>query len=251
MSKRRSSSHHQSESTMSSPVDSGCSPDYFGDDMFPPIDPPEDPVGPWTQAELLVQDVDPFGFTNQEGLQDVISGSMPQMAMDLPVLDVSDDVGSLISSGEVLSHDQAQLHSFISDVESSSADTSGGNNSGSENSERFKFEEDPLIRMKRDECVEDGIFFCNWGNCHKQFGNNSERTKHLRSHYKPVYCPWPGCTHKSAWPREMRKHFNSHRSKKSYKCPLCPIMFTRNYNLPRHLREVHGGERRPRRLEMR
>lgn len=44
-------------------------------------------MGPWTQAELLVQDVDPFGFTNQEGLQDVISGSMPQMAMDLPVLD--------------------------------------------------------------------------------------------------------------------------------------------------------------------
>ncbi|KAI8659662.1 hypothetical protein NCS56_01183800 [Fusarium sp. Ph1] len=87
MSRRRSPSHHQSESTMSSPVDSGCSPDYFGDDMFPPIDPHEDLVGQWTQAELLVQDVDPFGFTNQEGLQDVISGSMPQMAMDLPVLD--------------------------------------------------------------------------------------------------------------------------------------------------------------------
>ncbi|KAJ4233362.1 hypothetical protein NW759_002139 [Fusarium solani] len=87
MSRRRSSSHHQSESTMSSPVGSGCSPDYFGDDMFPPIDPHEDPVGHWTQAELLVQDVDPFGFTNQEGLQDVISGSMPQMAMDPPVLD--------------------------------------------------------------------------------------------------------------------------------------------------------------------
>lgn len=44
-------------------------------------------MGHWPQAELLGQYVDPLGFTNQEGLQDVISGSMPQMAMDLPVLD--------------------------------------------------------------------------------------------------------------------------------------------------------------------
>ncbi|WAO94015.1 Hypothetical protein NCS54_01157700 [Fusarium falciforme] len=87
MSRRRSPSPHQSESTMSSPVGSGCSPDYFGEDIFPLIDPYEDPVGQWTQSGLLVQDADPFGFTNQEGLRETSSGSMPQMAMDLPVLD--------------------------------------------------------------------------------------------------------------------------------------------------------------------
>ncbi|KAI8714555.1 hypothetical protein NCS52_01175500 [Fusarium sp. LHS14.1] len=249
MSRRRYSTPHQSEPTMSSSVGSGCSPDYFGDDIFGPIDPHEDPVGHWTQAELLGQDVDPLGFTNQEGLQDVISGSMPQMAMDLPVLNLpstSDDVDSLIYSSEVPSNDQAQLHSFTSDVESSSADTSGGNSSRSDNRDRSKFEEDPLIRMEKDECVRDGIFSCNWGSCRKQFGSNSKRTKHLRSHYKPVYCPWPGCLHKSAWQKEMRKHFNSHQSKKSCECPLCPVMFTRHDNLPRHLREVHGGKKRAR-----
>lgn len=153
----------------------------------------------------------------------------------------------MISLGEVLSNDdQAQLHSFTSDVESSSADTSGGNSSGSGKRDRSKFEEDPLIRMEKDECVRDGIFSCNWGNCRKEFGSNSRRTKHLRSHYKPVYCPWPGCSHKSAWQKEMRKHFNSHQSKKSCECPLCPVMFTRHDNLPRHLREVHGGKKRAR-----
>ncbi|RSM15287.1 hypothetical protein CEP52_000852 [Fusarium oligoseptatum] len=69
-----------------------------------------------------------------------------------PAPSTSDHVDTLIYSGEVLSNDQAQPHSLTSDVESSSADTSGGNSSGSENGDRSKFEEDPLIRMEKDEC---------------------------------------------------------------------------------------------------
>lgn len=71
---------------MSSPVDSGCSPDYFGEDIFPLIDPHEDPVGQWTQSGLLAQGADPFGFMNQEGFREMSSGSMPQIAMDDPIL---------------------------------------------------------------------------------------------------------------------------------------------------------------------
>lgn len=43
-------------------------------------------MGNWTQPGLLVQDADPLGFTNQEGLREMSSGSMPHMAMDIPVL---------------------------------------------------------------------------------------------------------------------------------------------------------------------
>ncbi|RSL71214.1 hypothetical protein CEP53_001593 [Fusarium sp. AF-6] len=70
--------------------------------------------------------------------------AVPQIRTPAP--SASDHVDTLIYSGEVLSNDQAQPHSFTSDVESSSADTSGGNSSGSENGDRSKFEEDPLIQ---------------------------------------------------------------------------------------------------------
>ncbi|RMJ19797.1 hypothetical protein CDV36_000454 [Fusarium kuroshium] len=72
---------------MSSPVGSGCSPDYFSEDIFSPIDPHEDPAGHWTQSGPLAQDADPFGFLNQEGLREMSSGSMPQMASEFSVLD--------------------------------------------------------------------------------------------------------------------------------------------------------------------
>ncbi|RSL89215.1 hypothetical protein CEP51_001319 [Fusarium floridanum] len=75
--------------------------------------------------------------------------AVPQIRTPAP--STSDHVDTLIYSGEVLSNDQAQPHSLTSDVESSSADTSGGNSSGSENGDRSKFEEDPLIRMEKDE----------------------------------------------------------------------------------------------------
>lgn len=66
----------------------GCEID-FGDNIFAPIDPHEDPVGNWTQSGVLAQDADPFDFTRQVGLQEEeeISGStMPHMAMDLSTL---------------------------------------------------------------------------------------------------------------------------------------------------------------------
>jgi len=70
---------------MSSPAGSGCSSDYFDDDIFA-LDPHEDLVGHQTQSGPLVQDADPLGFTNQEGLPEMISGSMPQIVTDNPIL---------------------------------------------------------------------------------------------------------------------------------------------------------------------
>lgn len=164
----------------------------------------------------------------------------------------SDDVDSLTYSGEVLINDQAQAHSLTSDDDSSSADTSSGSISGTENGYGLRYREDAIIRMRKDECVEDGIFFCNRENCTKRYRSNSRRTKHLRSHYKPVHCLYSGCGYRCAQRKEMLKHLISRHSveKPYYPCPVCREGFTRQDNQRRHLDEIHGGKRRTRSLEL-
>ncbi|KAJ3458304.1 hypothetical protein MRS44_012413 [Fusarium solani] len=293
---------------MSSPVDSGCSPDY----------PHEDPVGQWTQSGLLAQGADPFGFMNQEGFREMSSGSMPQIAMDDPILGdeplppatgmdshldsidpallvlpattdsgfdpslatsnesgnpvpvPSDDVDSLTYSGEVLINDQAQAHSLTSDDDSSSADTSSGSISGTENGYGLRYREDAIIRMRKDECVEDGIFFCNRENCTKRYRSNSRRTWarlppayiHVHANENPestfglIISPFTVCTldadtgvlrgRKCSSISSLVILWKSH----TYPCPVCREGFTRQDNQRRHLDEIHGGKRRTRSLEL-
>lgn len=160
----------------------------------------------------------------------------------------SDDVGSSDRIGEGSRNDEAQSHSFSSDNDSSSTDTSSESISGTESSYGPGYIEDAIISLKKDEFVKDGKLFCNRENCDKTFRINSKRTKHLRSHYKPVRCLSFGCGYRCAQRKEMDKHINSHHSEERlyYHCSLCPEKCTRQDNLRRHLNEKHGGRRRPR-----
>ncbi|KAG4285434.1 hypothetical protein FPRO06_06694 [Fusarium proliferatum] len=149
----------------------------------------------------------------------------------------------------VLGSDGTQIQSLdlISpDFSSPPAETSTDNSSGSETSSKARFEEDTVTRLKSDEFARNGIFFCNWPECDKSFGENRKRNNHLRTHIRPVHCSWPGCNYTDVWQKDMKRHYKTHRSRKTFQCLLCNEWFTREYNLSRHEREAHRGKKRER-----
>lgn len=78
--------------------------------------------------------------------------------------------------------------------------------------------------------------------------------KHLKSHTRPVLCPYVSkgtCQHRTAEQRDMRRHVVSHHSlwamlngikSDVYDCSQCRIKFTRHDNWLRHVREQHAQD---------
>ncbi|OBS21926.1 hypothetical protein FPOA_08263 [Fusarium poae] len=153
----------------------------------------------------------------------------------------------LDSSSAALGNDRLPAYSFdvvASDSSSSPADNSADNNSDIASNQTFK--EDPAIRLKNNEFVEHGKWLCIWPECDKFFKENRMRNNHLRTHLKPVHCSWYGCNFRDSCQKDMRRHFRTHRSLKTVQCRFCGKWFTRKYNLSRHEREMHGGNKRVR-----
>ncbi|KAH8847026.1 hypothetical protein MCOR27_009319 [Pyricularia oryzae] len=90
--------------------------------------------------------------------------------------------------------------------------------------------------------------------CAASCKNISSLRKHLKSHTRPVLCPYVSkgtCQHRTAEQRDMRRHVVSHHSlwamlngikSDVYDCSQCRIKFTRHDNWLRHVREQHAQD---------
>lgn len=114
-----------------------------------------------------------------------------------------------------------------------------------------KFEEPSMPKLGRLDYVMDGLFYCPWGEwrrdakekCHDTFSSNRDRNKHLKTHVKPIPCPYTGCPLSTAERKEMKRHVETHKPRASrplFSCPDCGKMFTRVDNIPRHQESAHG-----------
>lgn len=147
-------------------------------------------------------------------------------------------------------------------------------------STKRKFEELPMPKLGPQEFVIDGLFYCPWSEwpklpewhpghpkeeivCDAMFLSNRDRQyvelgyiklstmmltmprRHIKTHVKPVLCPYTGCPTSMAEQRDMRKHVETHKNQTArlrFPCPDCGKKFTRHDNIPRHQEKAHGVE---------
>lgn len=72
--------------------------------------------------------------------------------------------------------------------------------------------------------------------------------KHLRKHFRPVLCPYPGCENKQPWQRDMERHIYTNHpmmakalgiSIRPGWCDICDQSFTRHDNYLKHVGRRH------------
>lgn len=116
-----------------------------------------------------------------------------------------------------------------------------------------KFEEMDMPKLGRQDHVKDGLFYCPWLEwhpdaeikCHNTFSSNRDRNKHLKTHFKPVLCPYTGCPTTTAEKKEMKRHVETHKpqtSRQRFQCPDCGKAYLREDNLDRHRERAHVVE---------
>lgn len=144
---------------------------------------------------------------------------------------------------------------FATQSPGTDGDTSSASHDTGSSAER-KFEELPMPELGRDEYVIDDVFYCPWSawypdddkHCYHTFLSARDRHRHMRQHVKPVRCPCFGCQVRTAEQRDMKRHFEVHElsaARPRFQCPYlgsCESEFTREDNIPRHLKSVHGVE---------
>ncbi|KAH9897395.1 hypothetical protein F4778DRAFT_743441 [Xylariomycetidae sp. FL2044] len=112
-----------------------------------------------------------------------------------------------------------------------------------ETEQQDRFEEEAMPSLADLLPWSDGQYYCWEQGCGKGYPRKRDLTKHLRQHYKPVFCPVEGCPSRAAEQRDMERHVQTHnigakdkslRARKEYTCKSCGKKFTRTDNLQRH-----------------
>ncbi|TLD28606.1 hypothetical protein PspLS_04266, partial [Pyricularia sp. CBS 133598] len=122
------------------------------------------------------------------------------------------------------------------------------------------FQENPVEPLDHLHRRPDRKFYCQdtqtgLRDCTYSCPERSHLKKHLRSHVKPVLCPFrftqltPMCYHQTAEQRDMKRHVRSthHEWARIHNllgprisCDRCGAEFTREDNLLRHVGRRHG-----------
>ncbi|KAK6850052.1 hypothetical protein PG995_013885 [Apiospora arundinis] len=120
---------------------------------------------------------------------------------------------------------------------------------------RFRFYETPMPPMDNYKQEKNGTYVCDRLHkkkpCKKVFERKTELKKHLRTHDKPVYCPfyndpdYPCGNGRAAEQRDMERHMSSHHSEWAKERGIkpgavwceCGVEFTREDNLKKHKKE--------------
>ncbi|KAI8625487.1 hypothetical protein F5Y19DRAFT_479593 [Xylariaceae sp. FL1651] len=116
-----------------------------------------------------------------------------------------------------------------------------------------KFEEEEMPSLKDMKIAADGNFHCYWTACHHKYRTRRDLHKHLRTHIKPVLCPFKGCPlGRTAEQRDMERHVKTHNSaawdhgssalRDEFQCRDCKQTFTREDNWKRHLKKYGHRE---------
>ncbi|KAK8100480.1 hypothetical protein PG999_010854 [Apiospora kogelbergensis] len=117
---------------------------------------------------------------------------------------------------------------------------------------RYRFDETPMPPLDNHRQEKNGTYMCNRSHkgkaCTKAFKRKTELQKHLKTHDKPVYCPFYNDPHlpcdkgRAAEQRDMERHVVSHHRDWAKQNGIvaeqvycsCGEEFTREDNLRKH-----------------
>ncbi|XP_072318374.1 transcription factor IIIA-like [Eucyclogobius newberryi] len=95
-------------------------------------------------------------------------------------------------------------------------------------------------------------FFCSFPRCDAAYNKQWKLDTHLCKHtgVKPHTCGHEGCGKSFSSPYHLTRHHLTHSGHKPFHCPEdgCGEAFTTNSNMVKHVKRLHGGDARERRM---